>query len=134
MKEENKIDPILKQAFKDSTLDSPSGDFTMDIMSKINALESKSAITYKSLISAPFKILISLIFVSVIVYFAFTDSLESSSILSQYVQLPDFTIDFEFSKFEINQGLSNTLLYAAIFFVLLFGYQVHAINKKWIVS
>lgn len=126
--EQHKIDKILKQGFKETKLDSPSGDFTKDLMSKINAIAPEPAMRYTSLLSNPVKIAIISVFIGVIVYFVMKSDMGSASLLSTFIQMPDWS--FNLPKFDLDFEISNAILYGSIFFMLLFGIQIYFIKNK----
>ena len=100
MKESDKnIEKFIGKIMAESTLESPSIDFTSKVMSQILVVEKSKIRYYRPLISAPIWITIfgSLIFL--ILYFAFWNESNNSEIDHSYiVNIPNIFSDFHFSK------------------------------------
>ncbi len=124
----HKIDEILKQSVQEVELDSPSGNFTKDLMSKIQAIGIKEPIAYSSLIPHPLKIGLGLIFVCVLVYFSIGTNSDAPSLLSPYFKLPDFS--FSIPDLQFNIEFSNVMVYGLVFFMVLFSIQIYYIKTK----
>ncbi len=128
---EQHLDNLAKKAMKSSLLESPSTDFTANIMKQVEHIKIGSTTVYKPLISKYgwFGIIAILIGISAYVMFG---NVESSPLLE--------TIDYSVisnNKFtELLSGikLSKTLMYAIGFFGLVFFIQIplmkHTINKR----
>ena len=100
MKESDKnIEKFIDKIMAESTLESPSIDFTSKVMSQILVVEKIKIRYYRPLISAPIWITIfgSLIFL--ILYFTFWNESNNSEIDHSYiVNIPNIFTDFHFSK------------------------------------
>jgi hypothetical protein len=100
MKESDKnIEKFIDKIMAESTLESPSIDFTSKVMSQIIVVEKSKTPYYRPLISATIWITIfgSLIFL--ILYFAFWNESNNSEIDHSYVvNIPNIFSDFHFSK------------------------------------
>jgi len=118
----------LKRGFKATPLDSPSGDFTQNLMSKIHALDNKTTIQYSSLIPNPVKISLGLIFACIIAYVSMGSEIESTSLLSTYINLPELA--FNLPDFAFNIEFSNVILYGLVFFMILFFIQIYFVKTK----
>jgi len=129
---ENKqdIDNSLRQALKDVALESPSNDFTFNVMDEINAIESSQAFTYSSLIPNPIKIVLGLVVVCLLTIFSFFVRLEFTINLPEYIKLPQSFFKPKVFDFFLLTDYSNVILYAGSLFMLMFAFQIYTISKR----
>jgi hypothetical protein len=100
MKESDKnIEKIIGEIMAESTLESPSIDFTSKVMSQILVVEKSKIQHYKPLISTPIWIVILGSLISLILYTAFWNESYNSEIGHSYVvNIPNIFSEFHFSK------------------------------------
>ena len=117
-KNSNELDTFAKKYIKEIKLESPSKDFTASLMRKVVAEHQvKSVFTTKALISKKGWFIISL-FVLAVILIPF-ESPEKS-----FINFSNLDFSF-FDKIQMpNFSVSNTVLYAILFFGLMFMTQV----------
>ena len=100
MKESDKnIEKIIGEIMAESTLESPSIDFTSKVMFQILVVEKSKIQHYKPLISTPIWIVILGSLISLILYTAFWNESYNSEIGHSYVvNIPNIFSEFHFSK------------------------------------
>jgi hypothetical protein len=100
MKESDKnIEKFIGKIMVESTLESPSIDFTSKVMSQILVVEKSKIQPYKPLISTPIWIVILGSLISLILYTAFWNESYNSEIGHSYVvNIPNIFSEFHFSK------------------------------------
>ncbi len=123
-------DDFLKDAFKHLGTEKPSINFTDNLMSKIEALESKPLSVYKPVLSTPVKFLIGIAFASMLIFFMINSDGQSSLIPLDYVKLPSFSLDFSLPSFNLNYNFSNIVIYSALIFGIVFSIQLYFIKNK----
>jgi hypothetical protein len=105
---ENLVDKIMK----DVSLDTPSSNFTTNVMTQVETIVNKSTIKYQPLISKRSWFLISIAVMALISYFVFDASLESSGWFSG--------IDFSFvSNNKLTSSLSSFKLSKTTFYAVI---------------
>lgn len=120
--EDKYLDDFTKKIIKKAALESPSIHFTSEIMSQVAALNDKSVTVYKPLISKKVWFLIALSFVVLCTYLILGTETEKESWLS--------TLDFNalsnnnFTNALSGFKMSKTLMYAVVFFGLMFCIQI----------
>ncbi len=106
---------------KDSSLESPSINFTSQIMSQVEAIAQSDVTTYKPLISKRVWIGVAVAIVGVLIYSFFGSASESEWLKSVDLSvLGNNKITNALSEF----SFSKTILYAAAMFALMFAIQV----------
>ncbi|MEZ4796038.1 MAG: hypothetical protein R2785_02605 [Flavobacteriaceae bacterium] len=128
---EQHLDNLAKKAMKSSLLESPSTDFTANIMKQIEHIKVGSATAYKPLISKYgwFGIIVILIGISTYMMFG---NVESYPLLEKV----DYSVISNNKFTELLSGikLSKTLMYTIGLFGLVFFIQIplmkHVINKR----
>ena len=95
---DKQIEKLVDKMMKETTLEKPSFDFTLNVMSQVKALSSSSVMIYKPLISKKGWIFIAIVLLALTLYLAFGIKTESTGFLS--------TIDFSVLA---NNKISNTL-------------------------
>jgi hypothetical protein len=128
---EEHLDRLAKKVVKASPLNSPSVDFTANIMKQIEQVSMSTSMTYKPLISKYGWFAIIAVLIGISGYMMF-GHVESSPLLD--------TIDYSIiSNNKVTNALSDikiskTLMYAVGFFGLVFFIQIplmkHFINKQ----
>ena len=129
---EQHLDNLAKKAMKASLLESPSNDFTANIMKQIEPIKIGSSTVYKPLISKYgwFGIIAILIGISVYVMFGNVDS-------SPLLETIDYSVISNNKVTDVLSGIkfSKTLMYAIGFFGLVFFIQIplmkHLMNKRF---
>lgn len=115
------LDRILRKAMNASKAEQTTCDFTENVMSKIEATETKK-ITHSPIISNKKWIMIAL-FVTTLIAGVFLFEVEyPSTYLDSTTEL--IKIDFSFLKFLSNFNISDVFMYAVLLFGLLFGIQI----------
>ncbi|MFD1614850.1 hypothetical protein [Gelatiniphilus marinus] len=116
------LDNFTKKIVKKAALESPSIHFTSEIMSQVSALNDKSITVYKPLISKKVWALITLSFVVLCVYLILGTETKQESWFS--------TLNFsalsssKFTNALSGFTMSKTLMYAIVFFGLMFCIQI----------
>jgi hypothetical protein len=127
---EQHLDKLAKKVIKSSAIESPSLDFTADVMKQVEQVSENETLTYKPLISKYGWLCIIAILVGVSVYMI-VGNIDNPSWLG--------TIDFDIVNNKIpalfsGLKISKTFLYAIGFFGLVFFIQIplmkHVINKR----
>jgi len=130
MKEENqKIDKVLKEAFKGISVEKPSTSFLDDIMSKIEELPQENA--YKPLISSRvWWGIAATIAIFITLSFFTTDNSSVMNLLADRklpeVQVPSFDFNLS-SNFTMSKGIIYGVILAS---VLLLG-QIYIIKNRF---
>ncbi|WJJ96039.1 hypothetical protein [Algibacter luteus] len=127
-KETKYLEDLLRKVIGETTIESPSLDFTNAVITRINELHKSEVTVYKPLISKMAWILIALVVVSYIIFFA--SKTESSNWLT--------SVDFKIlSKINVlsDVTLSKTFTYAILFLALMFCIQIplikNHVNKRY---
>jgi hypothetical protein len=129
---EQHLDKLAKKVMKSSSIESPSLEFTANIMSKIEVSISSSVTVYKPLISKSAWLLISILVIGGLSYGIFGSGLESLG----WFDTIDFSIISNNKLTEAISGItiSKTLMYAVGFCGLLFFVQIpmmkHYLDKR----
>tara|TARA_R110002049_G_scaffold137695_2_gene297737 strand:+ start:1614 stop:2030 length:417 start_codon:yes stop_codon:yes gene_type:complete len=127
------LDDLTKKVFKETSIESPSFNFTDAVMSQVNALSKSHVTVYKPLISKTTWFLILVGFLAITIYaLLYGSQTDSISWLSK--------LDFSFFS---NNAVSNTLsslklsktvMYAIVLFGLMFCVQIpflkHHFNQR----
>lgn len=124
MKEQanTQVEKLVDKMLKSSTLESPSVDFTSQILSKIETLQQSKSTVYQPLISKRVWGIIAGVCAIFVVYFFNTTSTESSSWFS--------TIDFsKFTNNRLSEGISDytfskTMMYSIVFLSVMVFIQI----------
>lgn len=117
----NNIEKLTGKLMKDSYLESPSKDFTSNIMAQVEALADNETLIYKPLISRRIWIAVVVITFATIAYFLFNGSNEGG-LLSSYNF--DLLNGNKFSSTLSGFIFSKTLAYAIGIFSLMLAIQV----------
>ena len=123
------LEDLTKKMIKETSIKSPSVDFTLSVMSQVSELKS-SSITYKPLISKWGWLFITMMSLLLFGYILFTtNSTGSSSILSSL----DFSILYKNKLFDTlsNFSMSKTFIYAVVLFGLMFSIQISLLKNHF---
>lgn len=119
---EQHLDKLAKKVMQSSSLESPSLDFTANIMAKVETSAINHTTVYTPLISKRAWLVISILVIGSLSYALFGNDLERLGWFS--------TIDFSIiSKNKITEAISRitfskTLMYAVVFFGIVFFIQI----------
>lgn len=89
--EDKSIEKLITKVMQTSTLETPSFDFTTQVMNQVNALNTNKVITYQPLISKKAWAIIFGCFVAFMIYIFMTTSPETTS----WMNTLDFSVLFE---------------------------------------
>jgi len=124
MEDDKKIEAFIDKLMSHEVLEKPSVNFTDNVMSKVEAISNSTATVYKPLISKSVWAIILLGFVALVGYVIFNEPSANSSWLDRIdlsgVSNPLEHISFNFSK---------TLMYAMVFFALMFSIQIPLLKQ-----
>ncbi len=129
---EQHLDNLAKKAMKSSMLESPSSNFTANIMKQIEPIKIGSATVYKPLISKYSWFGIIAVLIGVSVYMMFFN-VESSPLLETI----DYSVISNNKVTDVLSGIkfSKTVMYAIGLFGLVFFIQIplmkHLMNKRF---
>ena len=126
------IEKFVDKMMKETTLDTPSVDFTAQVMSQILKIRTSQATVYKPLISkwVWYGIFISML--GLIAYLSFNSSAVSGGLLEKFNlgTLPKFSMPNLFSGLHF----SKTTIYACVLLTLMLFIQIpiikHVMNKR----
>ncbi|NVK51346.1 MAG: hypothetical protein HWD85_00315 [Flavobacteriaceae bacterium] len=115
------LDAFAKKYIKELPIETPSVDFTKNIMGKIATLQTTKALEYKPLISKKGWFLVAASIVAVL-FFAFKNTKE------RLFTLPEINFSFfeklDFSGLLNGINISTSTVYVLLFFSLLFFVQI----------
>jgi len=116
------IEKLIDKIMADISLDTPSSNFTSNVMTQVETLVNQSAIKYQPLISKRSWILVLISVMALITYFVFGASLESSGWFSGI----DFTLESSNKLTNIMSSLklSKTSYYAVIMLSVMLIIQI----------
>lgn len=128
-KETKYLEDLSSRIIKNSTIESPSFDFTDSVMSRVNALCEKATTVYHPLISKTTWVLIGLSILALVLYILFFgNKLESSNL----IQSIDFSL---FSNINMDVlpsfSISKTVTYAILFFGLMVCIQIPLLKNHF---
>ena len=126
------IEKFVDKKMKETTLDTPSVDFTAQVMSQILKIRTSQATVYKPLISkwVWYGIFISML--GLIAYLSFNSSSVSGGLLEKFNlgTLPKFSMPNLFSGLHF----SKTTIYACVLLTLMLFIQIpiikHVMNRR----
>lgn len=115
------IKSMTDRLFKETTLESPSMDFTAHVMSQVDVIAESDVTIYKPLISKRVWIVIIMAIIGLFSYVIFGNTAES-----EFLNSLDLTVVSDTKLANILSGFSfsKTILYAAAMFALMFAIQV----------
>jgi len=129
---EQHFDKLAKKVMKISLLESPSLDFTTNVMARVEASAVNDITVYKPLISKRTWFIISVLFIGGLIYSLMGTDVESTGWLSKI----DFSVISDNKVTQAISGItiSKTLAYAIGFFGLVFFIQIpmmkHYFDKR----
>ena len=127
--EENRdkeLDVFLKKNIKEIRLEEPSSNFTTDVFSKIETLQTKDAYVHKPLISKWGWGLIGLLVVGITFFLFDSGALQESWF--KYSKLEFFT---KLSIFDSLNFISNTMVYGLIALVIFIYVQIFILKRHF---
>jgi len=130
---EQQLDKLAKKVMQSSSLESPSIDFTANIMAKVEASATSNITVYKPLISKRSWIIISILLIGSLFYSVLGNNFESSGWFNNV----DFSIISNNKITEAISGItfSKTLMYAVGLCGLMFFIQIpmmkHYLDKRF---
>ncbi|RSK39230.1 hypothetical protein [Mangrovimonas spongiae] len=117
---DKQLEEFIDNVFENSNLESPSVDFSIQVMSKIQAINSTNTTTYKPLISRPVWIALGVIFVTFLsVVFGNATFTQSS-----WLTFLDFSIVSRLGNIFPSNQLPSSLVYAILFFGIMLLVQL----------
>ncbi|MFD2823245.1 hypothetical protein ACFS5M_06165 [Lacinutrix iliipiscaria] len=127
--EDKAIERLVRKVMQDTELKSPSEDFTSQIMSQIEAIESNTITTYKPLISKRVWSVIGFAILAISVYlFIITPSNETSWFSHvNFESLTNNSIIHTVSSFK----MSKTLMYALVFLSIMICVQIPLLKNHF---
>ncbi|WP_298236888.1 hypothetical protein [uncultured Algibacter sp.] len=130
--EDNYLDNFAKKIIRNSVVETPSFNFTEDVMSRVSELSKSSVIAYEPLISKKSWIVIGVSLMVLVLYLLFGNQLETSN----WFGMLDFSVISNNAINNVFSGItiSKTFGYAIIFFCLMFCIQIpflkHHFNQR----
>lgn len=124
------INDLVDKMLQDAPLESPSFDFTNNVMSKIETLEqtsNSSVTTYKPLISKTHWLLIAASIIVVIVYSYFGGETSTGSGWLNQLNLSNLSFNNPLK----NITFSKTTMYALVLFSVFLFVQMPLFNKRF---
>lgn len=127
------LDNLSRKVIGKSAIESPSMDFTKNLMLQINALNSSGITTYAPLISKWVWTLIGLVFAGIVWFVSSKPSEEKSSWLDTVTldALSNHTFVNPLAELE----LSQTVMYSVVLFAIMFCVQIpllkYYFNKRY---
>lgn len=128
---EQHLNDLGKRIIKDANLESPSLDFTKNLMAKIEAQSSASSIVYKPLISKVGWVCIIVILSAISIYLSLSGS--KDTLLFNTIDYSGLT-KHKISELMSGVTISKSVIYAIGFFGLVWCIQIaimkHFLNKR----
>ncbi|MEY8848903.1 hypothetical protein AB9K26_08805 [Psychroserpens sp. XS_ASV72] len=127
------LDELSRKVAGKKAIESPSMDFTNNVMSQIKVYSHSKYTTYKPLISKSMWFLILLVSMASFVYVYFNNTISESSWLENL----GFTFDmnFKLSNWIPNLEMSQTTFNVIVLFAIMFCIQLpilkHQLNKRF---
>jgi len=127
---ENLLDELSKKIITASNLETPSLDFTANIMSNINVVTKQSESTiYKPLISKKSWFIIAVIFIVICAYLLFGNTSES---IGWFTDVDfSFVSSFNMASVFSEISFSKTVLYAIVVLALMLFIQIPLLKKHF---
>ncbi|NMH86411.1 hypothetical protein [Flavivirga algicola] len=123
------LDDLTKRVIKETSLESPSFNFTASVMSQVTELNDHSVTAYKPLISKKGWIIISIIFLGLVAYMLFGIQKEQTN----WFDALDLSILYNNKITGLFSGFSipKTLTYAIALFGFMFCIQVPILKNHF---
>ena len=131
-KTDKEIEKLIDKMMKETTLESPSLDFTSQVMSQVLKIKTNKALVYKPLISKWIWYGIFISMLGLMTYLLFNDSAVSGGLFEKY----NFGTFTKFRMSNIFSGLhfSRTTLYACVLLTIMLFIQIpilkHHMDKR----
>ncbi len=123
------LDKLAKKVMYETSLESPSLNFTANIMAQVNAVKISDVTVYKPLISKNVWLLFAVVIASVCAYFVFGNSLEGMGWFEaiDFSFLPNIEISNPLSSFTV----SKTFMYSIVFFAIMLFIQIPILKRRF---
>ena len=123
--DDKRIEGIIDKLMSADTLETPSFDFTNNVMSKVEAFKNSKATVYKPLIPKYVWWFIASGFIALIGFVLFKDSSNGASLSERY-NLPEVSLNpLEGLSF----NFSSTLIYATVLFAIMITIQIPLLKQ-----
>lgn len=130
---DNYLDELSRKVAGKNSIESPSMDFTNNVMSQIKAYSHSRFTTYKPLISKPMWFLILLVSLASFVYVYFDKTISESLWLKNLGFT--FDMDFKLSNWIPELNMSQTTFNIIVLFAIMFCIQLpilkHQLDKRF---
>ncbi|WP_400077745.1 hypothetical protein [Winogradskyella sp. R77965] len=124
-KDDKRIEDLVNKLMEADSLETPSFDFTDNVMSKVEALSNSEVTVYKPLIPKYIWWLMASGFLALVCYILFKKPTETTSLSERY-NLPEVS-------FNLLEGLSlnfsNTLIYAIVLLAIMVSIQIPLLKQ-----
>jgi len=125
---DKKLDAFTGKFLKDFSSETPSLDFTKEVMSKIEAATNTTIFEYKPLISKKLWFVLAVLTIGVFSYLIFGDvQTENASTMSKKLAFLTEMNSFSLPKFQV----SNILLYGIIGFTFFISIQMMVLKNHF---
>lgn len=124
--EDKLLEKFLDNVLKDSALETPSIDFTTEVMSKVELTKKSNVFVYMPLISKPIFVLIFGCFIVLFIYF-FKNSETQTDSWVNYLYFRTFFSNYSTSLF----NFSKITIYSVVFVTLLLFIQISFLKKHF---
>ncbi|MCP2026516.1 hypothetical protein L1276_001660 [Flavobacterium sp. HSC-32F16] len=132
MKESDKnIEQLIEKMMAEEKLQSPSIDFTFQIMAKVELLEEKKLKTYKPLISKPVWILMGLAIVALVIYISLFSVSENNLKIDEIGKLYSDKIANSFSGIHFSKNIMYAILIVPFMILVQVGILKNYFDKKY---
>jgi len=126
---EQQLDKLAKKVMKSSLLENPSLDFTANIMAKVDAFAKSKTIVYQPLISKTAWIIIIILVVGILSLGFFENGFESLGWFDTIYH--SIITDNKISKTISSIAISKTMMYAIVFFGVVFFIQIPILKNRF---
>ena len=123
-KESKKIENLVHKMMKKATLESPSFDFTAQIMEQVSSIKQSKATIYEPLISRKAWVFITISFATLLGYVLFGTQQQQPASRDHFLDFNIFT-NAVFSSAFHHLFFSNVMLYAVSFLSIMILVQVY---------
>jgi hypothetical protein len=115
------LERILKKAMNASNVETPSTQFTLDVMSQITALEAKK-VNYTPIISNKTWIILIALAITLVMSLYVLDFENETTYMDTLNTF--ISVDFSFFQSIPNMKISNIVMYGILLFGIMFGIQI----------
>ncbi|CAM1369964.1 hypothetical protein [Tenacibaculum xiamenense] len=120
----DELDNFMKKYVKEIEVESPSIDFTKNIMNSINTMENSEVFKAKPLISTKVWIVLGAILIVSMFFVSKGQSFSEMVTIPELENLPSFDI----SNISIPINVSDTMLYTCFFFTIMVFVQIYMLK------